>query len=136
MAPPEMVWIAEVESGFNPRARSPVGAAGMFQLMPDTARSLGLSLRPRDQRLDEKPSAKAAATYLRNLALRFHDWRLAVAAYNAGESRVHDLLQRHRAKSYDAIAENLPAETQLYVPKVEAVVKRREGVAIEDLPIG
>jgi membrane-bound lytic murein transglycosylase D len=128
--PEQLVWLAEVESGFNAAARSPVGAAGLFQLMPETARSLGLRRWPRDQRYQPAPSAKAAARYLKYLHSRFGDWRLALAAYNAGEGRVRALLKRHDARTYDAIATSLPAETQMYVPKVEATILRREGRAL------
>jgi membrane-bound lytic murein transglycosylase D len=131
--PVELVWLAEVESSFDPRAQSPVGAAGLFQLMPATAEYLGLKLRPRDQRLQPEASARAAAKYLRYLHGKFKDWRLALAAYNAGEGRVRALMEKHRASTFDKIATALPAETQLYVPKVEAVVRRREGVKLESL---
>jgi membrane-bound lytic murein transglycosylase D len=132
--PPELVWIAEVESSFDAKARSPVGAAGLFQLMPETAKSLGLSLWPRDQRYQAERSARAAAQYLKALHQRFQDWPLALAAYNAGQGRVQRTLQRRNAKTFDEIAPHLPAETQMYVPKVEAVLLRREGVALRDLP--
>ena len=131
--PPELVWVAEVESSFDRRARSPAGAAGLFQLMPDTARRFGLSLWPRDQRFQPEPSATASARYLKYLYDRFKDWRLALAAYNAGEGTVQKLLDRHKTRSYDAIAESLPAETQMYVPRVEAVLLRREGAKLEQL---
>ena len=132
--PPELVWIAEVESSFDPRARSPAGAAGLFQLMPATAQRFGLkSSWPWDQRLKPEPSARAAAQYLSFLHGKFKDWRLALAAYNAGEGTVQDLLTRRKAHSYDAIARQLPAETQMYVPKVEATVLRREGVHVAEL---
>jgi membrane-bound lytic murein transglycosylase D len=134
--PPELVWIAEVESSFDPRARSPAGAAGLFQLMPATAQRFGLrSSWPWDQRLKPEPSARAAAQYLSFLHGKFNDWRLALAAYNAGEGTVQDLLTRRKAHSYDAIARELPAETQMYVPKVEATVLRREGVRVADLRV-
>jgi peptidoglycan lytic transglycosylase D len=133
--PPELVWVAEVESSFNPSARSPAGAVGLFQLMPATARSLNLALRPRDERLHGEKSARAAARYLRQLHGRFGDWRLALAAYNAGESRVSELLKRHKARTFDAIADRLPAETQMYVPKVEATLRKREGVALDGLKL-
>lgn len=132
--PAELVWIAEVESSFDAKARSPVGAAGLFQLMPETAKSLGLSLWPRDQRYQPERSARAAAQYLNSLHRRFSDWRLTLAAYNAGQGRVQRTLQRLNAKTYDDIAPHLPAETQMYVPKVEAVLLRREGVTLRDLP--
>lgn len=131
--PQEFVWLAEVESAFDPGAMSPAGAAGMYQLMPATARDLGLKTAPRDERLVPEKSAQGAATYLGRLKKQFGDWRLALAAYNAGPGRVADTLKRRRAKSFDAIAPDLPAETQMYVPKFEAVLQRREGLALGNL---
>lgn len=134
--PPELVWIAEVESSFDPRVRSPAGAAGMFQLMPATAKRYGLRTTwPFDQRLTPEPGARAAAEYLHYLHAHFKDWRLAVAAYNAGEGTVQNLLTRRTARTYDAIASKLPAETQMYVPKVEATLLRREGVKLAELEV-
>lgn len=125
--PPELVWIAEVESSFDAKARSPAGAAGMFQLMPVTARELDLTVGLfRDERLDPEKSARAAARLLRRLHTRFGDWRLAFAAYNAGEGRVSELL-KHKGKTFDDIARYLPLETQMYVPKLVATLRKREG---------
>jgi peptidoglycan lytic transglycosylase D len=131
--PKELIWIAEVESGFDPRARSPAGAAGLFQLMPATAKRYGLHRWPFDQRYKPDDSATAAAHYLRDLHARFKDWRLALAAYNAGEGTVEKLLQNKKDRTFDAIAPRLPAETQLYVPKVEATLLRREGLKLSQL---
>jgi membrane-bound lytic murein transglycosylase D len=131
--PAELVWVAEVESGFNQRARSPAGAAGLFQLMPATAKRFGLRSWPRDQRYQPEPSARAAAQYLKQLHDRFGNWSLALAAYNAGEGTVQRLLDRHRTRSFDGIATRLPSETQMFVPKVEATVLRREGVNLGKL---
>lgn len=131
--PPELVWIAEVESSFDPRARSPVGAAGLFQLMPATAKRYGLRSWPLDQRLHPGDSAHAAAKYLRYLHGKFHDWRLALAAYNSGEGTVQKLMERYKARSFDEIAAHLPSETQLYVPKIEATLVRREGMKLAEL---
>jgi membrane-bound lytic murein transglycosylase D len=131
--PNQLVWVAEVESSFNPEARSPVGAAGLFQLMPATAKQYGLRTWPFDERLDPEPSARAAATYLGRLHEKFHDWRLALAAYNSGEGTVQNLLKRYQATTYDGIASHLPAETQMFVPKVEATLKRREGMTLSEL---
>ena len=133
--PKELVWLAEVESSFDPAARSPVGAAGLFQLMPRTAQSLGLSLRPRDERLQPEKSAAAAAKYLKYLHGQFHDWPLALAAYNAGEGRVRGLLTKYKATRFDKIASHLPAETQMYVPKIDATLQRREGVTLAKLAV-
>jgi membrane-bound lytic murein transglycosylase D len=134
--PPELVWLAEVESSFDPEAKSPVGAAGLFQLMPPTAKDLGLSTWLPDERLHPEKNARAAAQYLRRLHGRFNDWELALAAYNAGESRVAGLLKKSDTKTFDAIASKLPAETQMYVPKFEAVLKKRTGMEIKDLKAG
>jgi membrane-bound lytic murein transglycosylase D len=131
--PPQLVWIAEVESGFNRRARSPAGAAGLFQLMPATAKQYGLRTWPWDQRYQPEPSARAAAQLLRDLRTRFGDWRLALAAYNAGPGRVQRLLDQHRTRSFERIATRLPAETQMFVPKVEATLLRRESVTLDAL---
>ena len=131
--PPELVWIAEVESSFNPEARSPVGATGLFQLMKPTAKSYGLSTFLPDERTHPEKNARAAARYLRHLHGRFNDWPLALAAYNAGETRVDNLLKKSRIRSYQAIADRLPAETQMYVPKCEAALRKREGVALTEL---
>jgi membrane-bound lytic murein transglycosylase D len=134
--PPELVWIAEVESSFDSRARSPVGAVGMFQLMPATARRLGLSTWPRDERFDAHKSARAAGSYLRYLHGRFGEWRLALAAYNAGEGRVDNLLKRYKTRKFEIIAPRLPAETQMYVPKIEATLRKREGRDLAGLRLG
>lgn len=132
--PEALVWLAETESSFNPKARSPAGARGLFQLMPDTARGLGLDLWPLDQRTDPELSARAAATLLRRLHGRFGDWPLALAAYNAGEGRVSRELKKRDATDFAAISEHLPAETRLYVPKVLATVETRSGVSPAALP--
>jgi membrane-bound lytic murein transglycosylase D len=133
MVPGELVWLAEVESSFNPAARSPAGAAGLYQLMPSTAQRFGLALRPRDERLQPEKNAAAAARYLRQLYGRFNDWPLTLAAYNAGEGNVLKLLDKYKARSFDRIVQHLPAETQMYVPKVEATLLRREGISLARL---
>ena len=132
--PPELIWVAEVESSFNPAARSPVGALGLFQFMPATAESFGMSLRPVDQRLDPELNARAAAEYLRQLYKRFGSWSLALAAYNGGQGRVARLLRQHEASRFEEIAPFLPSETQMYVPKVLATVALREGIDPQTLP--
>jgi len=126
--PPELVWIAEVESTFNPQARSPAGAVGLFQLMPRTAESLGLQVKPNDQRMDPMQNARAAAAYLKMLHRRFDDWPLAIAAYNGGQGRVGKLLKQRGAVDFEGIAAHLPNETRMYVPKVFATIAKREGI--------
>jgi membrane-bound lytic murein transglycosylase D len=128
--PGDLVWLAEVESGFNPSARSPVGARGLFQLMPATAKELGLSTLLPDERTDPEKSSKAAADYLHKLHARFGDWPLAIAAYNAGGGRVSRALAKQKAKSFAEIASTLSVETQMYVPKVLATLQVRAGTSI------
>jgi len=128
--PGQLVWLAEVESGFNPTARSPAGARGLFQLMPATARELGLRTTLPDERTDPSKSAQAAARMLRGLHARFGDWPLALAAYNAGPGRVQRTLDKQKARTFAGIADALPLETRLYVPKVLAVLQVRAGVSL------
>lgn len=131
--PAELAWLAEVESSLNPSARSPAGARGLFQLMPATARSMGLSLLPFDERAHPGKNARAAAKLLRKLHDRFDSWPLALAAYNAGEGKVAVALKKNEATTFAAIAETLPAETRMYVPKVFATLTVRENTAPEKL---
>lgn len=131
--PGALVWLAETESSFNPVALSPVGARGLFQLMPATACALGLTIFPIDQRTNPEASAAAAAVYLRYLHGRFGDWALALAAYNAGEGLVSRTLRAEQATSFAAIAERLPKETRAYVPRVLATVRVRAGVSPDEL---
>lgn len=131
--PPELVWLAEAESSFNPLARSPVGAKGLFQFTAETAKAQGLGTFLPDERTDVDKSARAAARLLRGLHGRFGSWPLAFAAYNAGEGRVGRLLAARGAKDFAGIAESLPAETRMYVPKVCALIAMRTGTGIEHL---
>ena len=126
--PPELAWLAEAESSLNPSARSPVGAKGLFQFMPETAKSMGLSTFMPDDRTHPEKSARAAARYLRMLHGKFGNWALALAAYNAGEGRVSRTLAKQKSNSFTAIADALPAETRMYVPKVCALIATRAGV--------
>ena len=131
--PPEFVWQAEAESTFNPAARSPAGAVGLYQFMPATAQQFGLSLSPADERLDAVKNARAAAKYLKALHARFGDWPLAFAAYNCGEGRVSKLLRARNGRTFDDIHDKLPAETRMYVPKIAALVRLRENADLEAL---
>jgi membrane-bound lytic murein transglycosylase D len=132
--PPELAWIAEVESQFDPSATSRSGARGLFQFMPATAERFGLISASGDQRTDPAPSARAAARYLSILYKRFQNWPLALAAYNAGEGRVGRLLKKHHADSFDEIAAHLPPETQEYIPKIMTTLILRENTFLSALP--
>jgi membrane-bound lytic murein transglycosylase D len=131
--PEELAWLPEVESTFNPRAYNPSGARGLFQFMPGTAREHGLKLQPLDERIDPEKSARAAASLLRHLHETFESWPLALAAYNAGEGCVRRALQAGDATTFAEIADRLPNETRLYVPRVLATLAVREGVTPAEL---
>jgi hypothetical protein len=121
--PVETLAVALVESGFNPLALSPKGARGIWQLMPATARRYGLTVEAaNDHRTDPEHATRAAARYLRDLYDLFGDWKLALAAYNAGEGRVQRAIERAGARDFDELARRglLPAETRNYVPAVLA----------------
>jgi membrane-bound lytic murein transglycosylase D len=89
---------------------------------------MGLSTVLPDDRTNPEKSARAAARYLRTLHGKFGNWALVLAAYNAGEGRVSRTLAKRGAKSFTAIADALPAETRMYVPKVCALIATRAGV--------
>ena len=131
--PPQLVWQAEAESSFNPAARSPAGAVGLYQFIPATAQQFGLSLTPQDERLDAKKNGAAAAKYLKYLHGRFGNWPLALAAYNCGEGRLSKTLRAHGGKSFADIQAYLPAETRMYVPKIAALIQLRENADLERL---
>jgi len=120
-ASPYLWEVARVESRFNPLALSPKGARGMFQLMPDTARRFGLRVDAAvDERVDAGRAGVAAARYLNFLHGLFGDWKLALAAYNAGENRVIEAIRKSGSRDFYEISRRrlLPEETRLYVPKV------------------
>jgi hypothetical protein len=125
--PVELSAVVLVESGGLPAALSPKGARGVWQFMPDTARRYGLIVDgSRDERLDVVKSTHAAAQYLRDLRLRFGDWRLALAAYNAGELTVSRAIERNQSSDVDLIfaSKYLPAEPRSYVPAINASMNR------------
>jgi membrane-bound lytic murein transglycosylase D len=122
--PEELAYLAIVESNLNPRALSPKRAAGLWQFMRETAVQFGLRVEPwYDERLDPVLSTQAAARLLRYLHSRFGNWELALAAYNAGENRVHRALRRRRSTGdeEDFWKLPLPVQTRRYVPSFLAV---------------
>ena len=131
--PAELGWQAEAESTFNPAARSPAGAVGLYQFMPATAQQFGLKLTPEDERLDAQKNARAAARYLKLLHGRFGNWPLALAAYNCGQGRVSKLLAERGGRTFNDIQDKLPAETRMYVPKIAALVQLRENADLDRL---
>lgn len=132
--PPEMMWIGLVESGYDPGARSPKNARGIWQLMPETAATFGLTVSPRDERTDPEMSTRAAARFLKYLYSRFGDWALTLAAYNAGEARVRNAIERVQDRDFWRLAALglLPRETQAYVPAVLATQYLGEASTVEN----
>ena len=83
--PQELKYLAIVESALDPKAKSPVGAGGLWQFMKPTARLMGLKINSYvDERFDIHKSSAAAARYLAELYTRYNNWTLAIAAYNCG----------------------------------------------------
>jgi membrane-bound lytic murein transglycosylase D len=126
-APRDLIYLAMIESQFNPKAQSPVHAVGMWQFMSETAKRFGLKVgKTVDERKNPARATDAAITYLSHLHDRFGSWYLAAAAYNSGEGTVERALQRvlGRKTGTDAdffkILPVLPRETQDYVPKLIA----------------
>ena len=104
--------MARVESGFRPNAVSPAGAIGLMQLMPATARGLGVNPH------DPAQNVLGGARYIAQQLQRFGDLRLALAAYNAGPGRVSQAIRRAGTTAWSAIQRYLPAETRRYVDLV------------------
>ena len=128
--PVGLLAVALVESGFNPLALSPKGARGIWQFMPATAVRYGLTVQPgNDHRTHPEHSTRAAAKYLRFLFDKFGDWKLALAAYNAGEQRVQRIIDKTGIRDFDEISRRglLPLETRNYVPAVLVASSRIGG---------
>ena len=122
--PAELALLPFVESAYDPHATSPVGAAGLWQFMPDTAEYLGLSQDWwYDGRRDVIDATEAALDYLTQLHRNFGDWLLALAAYNAGSARVQRAIDQNRreGKPVDFWHLLLPEETRGYVPRLIAL---------------
>ena len=122
--PAEVALLPFIESAYVTKARSHVGASGLWQFMPATGRHYGLEQTPLyDGRHDVYAATNAALNYLQYLYGLFGDWSLALAAYNWGEGNVTRAVNRAIAQGLPPTYENLkmPAETRNYVPKLLAV---------------
>ncbi|HEU4573687.1 MAG TPA: lytic transglycosylase domain-containing protein [Chitinophagaceae bacterium] len=116
--PVELKYLAVVESNLNRTAVSPVGAAGPWQLMPSTARQLGLKVSDRyDERKRFGKSTVAAAKYLRDLYNEFDDWLLAIAAYNGGPGPVYKAIRLSGSRNFWKLQNFLPMETRAHVKR-------------------
>jgi membrane-bound lytic murein transglycosylase D len=122
--PEDLLYVAMVESGFDPTARSGVGALGMWQFVQGTGEEYGLR---RDHWIDERMSPEAAtgaaARYLGDLHQRLGSWELALAAYNMGYGALLRAIRKYNTNDFWTLASleaGLPFETTLYVAKIMA----------------
>src|ERR1019366_7338461 len=135
-APDEIAALVLVESAGQPAALSPKGARGIWQFMPGTARRYGLAVTADlDERIEVAKSTVAAARYLHDLYQRFGDWRLAFAAYNAGEQAVERAVARTGHGDFLRINRALPEETRNYVPAVMRAMELLGSNKQEALPL-
>ena len=124
--PVELSLIPFIESQFDPYAQSSTGASGIWQFIATTGRENGLKKNWwYDARRDIVASTDAAYNFLEKLYSEHNDWLIAIAAYNAGPSRVRKEIRKNKAKGLptDFWSLNLPRETKAYVPKILALVE-------------
>jgi membrane-bound lytic murein transglycosylase D len=131
--PEELACLAYIESGYNPKAYSRSGAAGVWQFMPFTGRRFNLTVDWwLDERRDVYKATHAAADYLTKLYELFGNWSLAIAAYNAGEGKIGRAIKATGAKDFFELVQRnhtldhkqaLREETLHYVPRFAAMVK-------------
>ncbi len=123
--PRDLVFLAMIESGFNPSAYSCADAAGLWQFIEGTGRRYGLQVNTWvDERRQPEKATRAAIKYLSKLHREFDDWYLAVAAYNAGERRIENAITDHGTRDFWEIAatDSIFQETKRYVPKLIAAI--------------
>ena len=128
--PQDLIYLAMIESGFDPRAYSRAHAAGLWQFIPETGKRYGLEIdHAVDERRDPVKSTQAALRYLSDLHGRFGSWYLAAAAYNTGENRVGRIMREEKGRERGSDAElyeifpRLPAQTRDYVPVMIAAAR-------------
>jgi membrane-bound lytic murein transglycosylase D len=122
--PTELALLPFVESAMQPEAVSSAKAAGLWQFIPSTGKHYALEQNMwQDERRNVVESTRAALDYLQKLYAEFGDWQLALAAYNWGEGSVGRAIARNQAqrKPTDYVNLKMPAETQHYVPKLQAI---------------
>ena len=122
--PQELIYLAQAESGFLPRALSRKAAAGVWQFVKWRGQQYGLNQTPySDDRLDPERATRAAARHLRDLYTEFGDWYLAMAAYNCGPGCVERAVQRTGYADFWELRNRnvLPKETRNYVPVILAM---------------
>jgi len=122
--PDELKYLSIIESALNPRAYSVAHAVGLWQFMSGTGRYLGLNNDwALDDRMDPEKATDAACRYLSQLYSIFHDWHLALAAYNSGPGTVRWAIRRSGyKKTFWEVYNYLPRETRSYVPQYIAII--------------
>lgn len=120
--PDSLILVPMLESSYNPNAISPAKAAGLWQLMPATAKRFGLTVTEQhDQRFEIALSTQAAMQYLDFLYNKFGgDINLTLAAYNAGEGRVQRAIKKAGSRQFSDL--RLPRETKHYVHRFYALL--------------
>jgi membrane-bound lytic murein transglycosylase D len=114
--PEELKYLAVIESELKTTAVSKVGAKGPWQLMASTAQDLGLKVdSTQDERTNFYKSTRAAALYLRDLHRAFKDWKLVLAAYNAGPLSVYRAMRRSGSTDFRVLERYLPSESRQHV---------------------
>ena len=120
--PPELFYLAMIESGLNPNAYSYAHASGVWQFIASTGKIYGLKKNWWvDERRDFEKSTRAAARLLKYLHKEFDDWYLAFAAYNCGSGRVRKTIKRQGTTDYWKLT-RLPPQTRNYVPNIMAAI--------------
>lgn len=116
--PEELKYLAVVESDLKTNAVSRVGAKGMWQFMPTTARQLGLKVSGTyDERTHAYKSTVAAAKYLKDLHAQFGDWLLVLAAYNSGPGPIYSAIKKAGSRNFWALQYYLPEESRGHVKR-------------------
>jgi membrane-bound lytic murein transglycosylase D len=121
--PEDLVYLAMIESGFNPKAYSSMKACGPWQFIYETGGRYGLRVNHWvDERRDPEKSTVAATLYLKDLFNQFGDWHLAAAGYNAGEKRIERAIEKHETTDFWELTtyNTLPRETREYIPRLLA----------------
>ncbi len=123
--PNNLLALPLVESGYNADEKSAMLATGIWQFIPSTAKRFDLTVNSqRDDRLDTQLSTQAALSYLKTLHSQFHDWKLAVIAYEIGEKNTEQLIHATGSRDPWVLAQSpsAPKELKKFIPMFDASV--------------